>query len=72
MLSKNSVKNVQLINRLDGQNGRRIDRITNDKWANNYDYSRIKEGYYYDCHSIRPYDKYKVEIDQIINTFLEG
>ena len=54
------------LNRNGGQNGRRVDR---SNW--NYDPKLIREGWYYDSHSIRPYKKYKKEIDKFVNLILE-
>ena len=51
-----------MINRIGGQSGHRIDRTD---W--NYDTAKLKAGYYYDSHSIRPYKQYKNEIDKLIN-----
>lgn len=39
----------------------RIDRIN---W--NYDPKKVSEGYYIDCHSLRPYERYKKEINELI------
>jgi hypothetical protein len=61
--SKNNTSDVVFIPRDLGQNGRRIDR---SYWA--YEDSLVKEGYYYDCHSIRPYAKYSNEISKLIDT----
>lgn len=54
-------KNENRVNFINRQNDRRIDR---SYW--NYDERLIKEGYYYDSHSIRPYSIYKSEIEKII------
>jgi hypothetical protein len=48
-----------------GQNGYRIDRPT---WG--YDLNLVKENYYYDSHSVRPYVEYKDTIDMLVNTSL--
>jgi hypothetical protein len=48
-----------------GNNCARIDR---SKWS--YDESLVKNDYYIDCHSLRPYNQYKNEIDQLINLTL--
>lgn len=48
------------INRNGGQSGHRIDRTD---W--NYDEQKLKDGYYYDCHSLRPYLEHKNSIDKI-------
>lgn len=53
-------ENLILLKRSGGINGNRIDR---DNWK--YDTNRINE--YYDCHSIRPYSKYKKQIDELIS-----
>jgi hypothetical protein len=44
----------------------RIDRID---WK--YDGNKLKEGFYIDCHSLRPYINYKTEVDNLINTLLK-
>ena len=43
-------------------------RIDRSKWE--YDIGKLKLGMYYDCHSIRPYDTHKNEIDKLINYIL--
>jgi hypothetical protein len=48
-----------------GQNGYRIDR---DRWK--YDETLAKDGIYFDSHSIRPYSKYKNEIDKLVSLIL--
>ena len=48
-----------------GQNGRRIDR---DRWE--YEEDLVRQGWYYDCHSIRPYENHKEEIDRLVNMIL--
>lgn len=53
---------VILTNRTGGQSGHRIDRTD---W--NIDDDKLKSGYYYDCHSARPYSQFKEDIDYIIN-----
>ena len=40
---------------------RRIDRIN---WS--YDKSKVKDGYYIDCHSLRPFNTYKKEIEELV------
>jgi hypothetical protein len=40
-------------------------RIDRGQWG--YDITLLKKGYYIDCHSLRPYQKYKNEIDALIN-----
>ena len=50
-----------------GQNGYRIDRPS---W--NYDLNLVKQDYYYDSHSIRPYLNYKETIDTLVHTSLLG
>lgn len=51
-----------MVNRIGGQSGHRIDRTD---WQ--YDIEKLKSGYYYDSHSIRPYKQHKQEIDKLIN-----
>lgn len=34
-------------------------------------YDKISEGFYYDYHSLRPYKKYKKEINRIVNSILK-
>lgn len=47
-------------------------RIDRNYWFSaNYNYDKIPEGFYYDCHSLRPYKKYKKEIDNIVNLILK-
>jgi hypothetical protein len=41
---------------------RRLDR---SNWQ--YDPEVVKQGYYIDCHSIRPYNQYRDEIDKLVN-----
>lgn len=57
---------LYLIPRDGGQNGHRIDR---DFWRYNPDL--LKQGYYYDSHSIRPYSQYKDHIDLLCKILLE-
>ena len=40
---------------------RRLDRMY---WQ--YDPEMVKQGYYIDCHSIRPYHLYRDEIDKLL------
>lgn len=47
---------------LNGIANRRIDRVN---WG--YNEQLVKEGYYIDCHSLRPYNMYKNEIDKLVN-----
>ena len=49
-----------------GQNGRRIDRPC---WQ--YYPELVKNGWYYDSHSIRPYSKFKKEIDELVGYILD-
>jgi hypothetical protein len=59
-------KNCIFLNR--GWNGpaeRRIDRIN---WK--YDSEKVSMGYYIDAHSLRPYQNYKNEINNLINLVL--
>lgn len=64
---KNKDENVILLKRNGGQNGFRIDR---DRWT--YNEQKILSGYYYDCHSIRPFEKHKVEIEKIVNLIMQS
>jgi len=54
-----------LLPRPQGQEGRRIDRSF---W--NYDSELLKQGYYYDSHSVRPYSLYKKHIDELCSILL--
>jgi hypothetical protein len=65
-LLKNKDENLILLNRNGGQNGFRIDR---DRW--HYDEEKILQDYYYDCHSIRPYQKHKREIEKIVKLIMK-
>jgi len=47
-----------------GQNGHRIDRAN---WS--YYADRLKNEYYYDCHSVRPYSRYKKDINYLLDIF---
>lgn len=40
-------------------------RIDRGDWR--YNPELVKQGYYIDCHSLRPYNQYKVEIDKLLN-----
>ena len=59
--------NFVAIPRTQGQEGRRIDRSF---WT--YDINLLKKEYYYDAHCIRPYSKYKIEIDELSDLLLEN
>jgi hypothetical protein len=48
-----------------GYANRRIDR---GSWS--YDPNKVSEGYYIDSHSLRPYNQYKNEIDNLVNLIL--
>lgn len=61
MILTSSYKELHLINREGGQSGRRIDRTN---WV--YEDKLMKGEYYFDSHSIRPYNDYKKEIDKLI------
>lgn len=61
---KNNQKLVPL-RRPNGQNGYRIDRIA---WG--YEPKLVKEDYYFDCHSVRPYKEHKDEIDKLVKLIL--
>lgn len=45
-----------------GPANKRIDRIN---WV--YDNNKVREGHYIDSHLLRPYNKYKNEIDKLVN-----
>jgi len=49
-------------------NNPQLTRIDRNNWV--YNSSMLKLGTYYDCHSIRPYTKFKQEIDRLINYIL--
>jgi len=51
--------------RAGGQNGFRIDRPT---WG--YDLELVKQDYYYDSHSVRPYIEHKETIDSLVSVSL--
>jgi len=70
LLMKSNKSDLIFIKRDGGQNGHRIDRVTNDHWAHNYSLDLISLGQFFDCHSIRPYSKYKNDIDFIVNKFI--
>ena len=53
------------IKRDGGQNGHRIDR---PHWQ--FDLNKVRQDWYYDSHSIRPYSQYKESIDSIKNAAL--
>jgi hypothetical protein len=53
----------------EGYATKRIDR--NYWFSDEYNFNKISEGFYYDCHSLRPYKKYKEEIDKIVNLILK-
>jgi len=42
-----------------------IRRLERSNW--NYNPALVKGGYYIDCHSLRPYSKYKDQIDKVLN-----
>ena len=45
--------------------GRALNRIDRVRWQ--YDIDKLNQNGYYDCHSIRPYTKYKSQIDTLCN-----
>jgi hypothetical protein len=55
------------LERTGGQNGRRIDR---GNWS--YNPKLVEDGWYIDSHSIRPYNRYKKEIDKLVNLILKN
>jgi hypothetical protein len=60
-------KNIVFLEREGGRCGHRLDRI-------NFFYTKkdLEDGYYYDCHSIRPYHQYKKEIDKLVGEILDS
>ena len=60
IMQKNDVRFVA-VPRIGGQSGHRIDRTD---WK--YDFDKLESGYYYDSHSLRPYSKFKKEIDKLL------
>ena len=61
IINKNNNFNYKFPQRNGGFVYNRIDRIN---WR--YDVNKIKEGYYIDCHSLRPYKQFTKEIDELI------
>jgi len=59
---KNKTNNVIFLNR--GWNPTAIDRIDRVNWK--YDEDKVKKYGYIDSHSLRPYSKYKTEVDKLI------
>jgi hypothetical protein len=53
--------NVHQPHRIGGQNGRRLNKTN---WS--YEPSLVKSDYYIDCHSIRPYEIHKDEIENLL------
>ena len=45
--------------------GRRINRTN---WI--YDNSKIEDDFYIDCHSLRPYNKHKDRVDELLRCLL--
>ena len=66
LYKKNNDDEVIFLPRENGQNGFRIDRIN---WR--YQPELVKEGYYFDSHSIRPYSTYKNHIDFLVNLLFQ-
>jgi hypothetical protein len=60
-------KNIKFVNRSGGRYGHRLDR-------ENFNYTEqdLKNGLYYDSHSIRPYEQYKEKIDLLVKQILES
>ena len=50
------------------ENGFIINRIDRSNWS--YDENKIKDNFYIDCHSLRPYSNYPYEIDKLINILI--
>lgn len=63
---KNNTNKVILLNR--GWSGMANKRIDRSSWS--YDPIKVSEGYYIDCHSLRPYTNHKIEIDKLIKNLL--
>ena len=40
-------------------------RINRNRWS--YDIGDLRDGWYHDCHSLRPYDSYKEEIEKVLS-----
>ena len=54
------------------RDGYAVNRIDRDYWLKSrYEFNKIPEQYYYDCHSLRPYHKNKNEIDRVVNLILQ-
>lgn len=66
-LMKNKDKDVEFIPRRGGLGGFRIDR---SRW--HYEDEKVLKEYYFDCHSIRPFEKYKQEIEKLINLIMNS
>lgn len=66
--SINRTKNVsyKFPQRENGFVQNRIDRIN---W--NYDITKLQKDFYVDSHSLRPYQKHKVEIDKLVNLLIK-
>lgn len=61
-INKNNNFSYKFPRRNGGFTNNRIDRIM---WS--YDVNKLKDGYYIDSHSLRPYSQYSEEINKLIN-----
>ena len=66
-LIKNKDENVILIPRRTSLADSRIDR---SNW--HYEEEKVLKEYYFDCHSIRPFQKYKPQIEKIVNLIMNS
>lgn len=64
-LLKNRDGNLLFLPRECGQNGFRVDR---DRWY--YDEEKVIQDFYYDCHSLRPFEKHKEEIEKLVELIM--
>ena len=62
VINSNTKFNYKFPQRNGGFTNNRIDRAM---WG--YDVNKLKEGYYIDSHSLRPYSQYSEEINKLIN-----
>lgn len=65
MVNKTNNINYKFPERNGGFVENRIDRVM---W--NYDVNKLKDGYYIDCHSLRPYNQYSNEINKLIKLII--
>jgi hypothetical protein len=62
VINQSNTINIKFPNRVGGFYENRIDR---GNWR--YDINLLKNGFYIDCHSLRPYNDYKNQINDLIN-----